>query len=143
MTGRRATFPPAIQGTGRRSGQVKNSPEIIGTNSSQRGRGPKEATDGENCKLPDDRRVPEAWRRANVVPVFKQGQKEEPGNNRPVSQTDPWELRLKPSICEYLEDEGQSASGQHGFTETKSCQTGSISFSSGATGLVAGGRRWP
>ncbi|KFV80016.1 RNA-directed DNA polymerase from mobile element jockey, partial [Struthio camelus australis] len=31
--------------------------------------------------------VPEAWKKANVTPVFKKGKKEEPGNSRPVSLT--------------------------------------------------------
>jgi len=31
--------------------------------------------------------VPENWRKANVTPVFKKGNKEDPGNNRPVSLT--------------------------------------------------------
>ncbi|XP_077149043.1 P2X purinoceptor 4 isoform X1 [Ranitomeya variabilis] len=31
--------------------------------------------------------VPEDWRRANVVPIFKQGKKVDPGNYRPVSLT--------------------------------------------------------
>ena len=31
--------------------------------------------------------VPDDWRRANVVHIFKKGKKEEPGNYRPVSLT--------------------------------------------------------
>ncbi|KGL87637.1 hypothetical protein N301_03126, partial [Charadrius vociferus] len=31
--------------------------------------------------------VPEDWRKANVMPVFKKGKKEDPGNYRPVSFT--------------------------------------------------------
>ncbi|KFV81059.1 hypothetical protein N308_12220, partial [Struthio camelus australis] len=31
--------------------------------------------------------VPEAWKKASVTPVFQKGQKEEPGNSRPVSLT--------------------------------------------------------
>ena len=31
--------------------------------------------------------VPEDWKRVNVVPIFKKGRREEPGNYRPVSLT--------------------------------------------------------
>jgi len=33
------------------------------------------------------REVPEDWRKANVIPIFKKGKKEDPGNYRPVSLT--------------------------------------------------------
>ncbi|KFV56278.1 hypothetical protein N328_00737, partial [Gavia stellata] len=33
------------------------------------------------------REVPEDWRLANVTPIFKKGQKEDPGNYKPVSLT--------------------------------------------------------
>lgn len=49
--------------------------------------------------------VREDWRRANVVPIFKRGKKEETGNYRPVSLTSiPGKQCIKHSICKYLED---------------------------------------
>ena len=52
--------------------------------------------------------VPDDWRRANVVPIFKKGKKEEPGNYRPVSLTSIPEKILeqiiKKSVCKHLEN---------------------------------------
>ena len=33
------------------------------------------------------RDVPVDWRLANVAPIFKKGQKDDPGSNRPISLT--------------------------------------------------------
>ena len=35
----------------------------------------------------EEGRIPEDWRNANVVPIFKKGSRFEPGNYRPVSLT--------------------------------------------------------
>ena len=54
--------------------------------------------------------VPEDWRanRANVVPVFRKGKKEEPGNYRPISliliPDKILEQIVKQSLCKHLEN---------------------------------------
>ena len=50
--------------------------------------------------------VPDDWRRANVVPIFKKGKKKEPGNYRPISLTPITgkilEQIIKKLICKHL-----------------------------------------
>ena len=38
-------------------------------------------------KLWETGEVPSDWKRGNVIPIFKNGKKEDPGNYRPVSLT--------------------------------------------------------
>ncbi|KAF7251754.1 Sec1 family domain-containing protein 1 [Varanus komodoensis] len=73
------------------------------------------------------RKMPDDWRRANVVPVFKKGKKDEPGNYRPVSLTAVsgkiMEQIIKKSICKHLGEIAVINRRQHGFIKNKSCQT--------------------
>ena len=59
-------------------------------------------------KLWEAGEVQEDWRRVNVVPIFKKGKKEEPGNCRPVSLTSiPGKILkqiIKPSLWKQLEN---------------------------------------
>ena len=74
--------------------------------------------------------VPDDWRRANVVPIFKKGKKEEPGNHRPVSLTSipgkVLEQILKKSVFKNLENNAVITRSQHGFIKNESCQTNLI-----------------
>ncbi|KAK4814369.1 hypothetical protein QYF61_017782 [Mycteria americana] len=67
--------------------------------------------------------VPVDWRLANVTPIYKKGQQEDPGNYRPD-----------------LEDNQVIKPSQHGFRKGRSCLTNLISFYNKVTRLVDEGK---
>ena len=82
---------------------------------------------------PDE--VPEPWRRTNVVPTFKKGDKTIPSNFKPVSLTSVvgklMELIIANKIREHseiLEKHNLINHSQHGYTEEKLCLTNLLSF---------------
>ncbi|CAM5094356.1 unnamed protein product [Natator depressus] len=87
--------------------------------------------------------IPEDWKRVNIAPIYKKGNKDNPGNYRPVSLTSVprkiMEQIIKQSICKHLEDNKVISNSQHGFVKNKSCQTNLIAFFDIVTSLVAGG----
>ncbi|CAM5167297.1 unnamed protein product [Natator depressus] len=88
--------------------------------------------------------VPEDWKKANVVPIFKKGKEEDPGNYRPVSLTSvPGKIMehvLKESILKHFEERKVIRNSQHGFTKGKSCLTNLIAFCDEITGSVDEGK---
>ena len=76
--------------------------------------------------------IPDDWKRANVVPIFKKGSKEDPNNFRPVSLTPVvckiLEKIVKKGICQHLEREGLISDAQHGFRSGRSCLTNLLDF---------------
>jgi len=76
--------------------------------------------------------VPDDWRLANVMPIYKQGWKEEPGNYRPVSLTSVPGKILEQLILSALTGNVKDNQGirpsQHGFMKGRSCLTNLISF---------------
>ena len=71
--------------------------------------------------------LPRDWRRANVTPVFKKGDKHSPSNYRPISLTSLvvkcLERLVHTRILEFLEANNKLSSHQHGFRKGHSCQT--------------------
>jgi len=88
--------------------------------------------------------VPEDWRKANVIPIFKKGKKEDPGNYRLVSLTSipgkMMEQLIPEVIIKQVEEKKVLRSSQHGFTKEKSCLTNLIAFYNGMTCWVDEGR---
>ncbi|CAM4486392.1 unnamed protein product [Caretta caretta] len=88
--------------------------------------------------------VPDDWKKANVVPIFKKEKKEDPGNYRPVSFTSVpgkiMEQVLKESILKHLEERKVIRNSHHGFTKGKSCLTHLIAFYVKITGSVDEGK---
>ncbi|KAK4830361.1 hypothetical protein QYF61_010138 [Mycteria americana] len=88
--------------------------------------------------------VPVDWRLANVTPIFKKGQKEDPGNYRPVSLTSvPGKLMeqiILSAITQHVENNQGIKASQHGFRKGRSCLTNLISFYDKVTRLIDEGK---
>ncbi|KAK4833011.1 LOW QUALITY PROTEIN: hypothetical protein QYF61_027113 [Mycteria americana] len=88
--------------------------------------------------------VPADWRLANVTPIYKKGQKEDPGNYRPVSLTSvPGKLMeqiILSAITRHVENNQRIKPSQHGFRKGRSCLTNLISFYDKVTRLVDEGK---
>ena len=73
---------------------------------------------------------PSAWKRANVIPVFKKGSKKLPENYRPVSLLALSSKVLEKVVCEALLPACLPAlpDSQHGFLPNRSCVTNLACF---------------
>ena len=71
--------------------------------------------------------LPNDWRNAHVVPVFKKGEKRDPCNYRPVSLTAVlckiMEHIIYRNIMHHLEDNDIFFANQHGFRKNHSCES--------------------
>ena len=83
------------------------------------------------------KQVPTDWKHANVTPIFKKGDKSDPGNYRPISLTSQickvLESILRDNVVNHLNTHALLLKSQHGFTEGKSCLTNLLSFLEDAT----------
>uniref|UniRef100_A0A8B9BE17 Reverse transcriptase domain-containing protein n=1 Tax=Anser brachyrhynchus TaxID=132585 RepID=A0A8B9BE17_9AVES len=88
--------------------------------------------------------VPVDWQLANVMPVYKKGQKVDPGNYRPVSLTSvPGKLMeqiILSVIMRHLQGNQAIRPSQHGFMKGRSCLMNLISFYDKVTRLVDEGK---
>ncbi|KAK4806922.1 hypothetical protein QYF61_012643 [Mycteria americana] len=88
--------------------------------------------------------VPDDWRLANVMPIYKKGWKEDPGNYRPVSLASVPGQVMERFILSVLNRHVQANQGirpsQHGFRKGRSCLTNLISFYDKVTCLVDEGK---
>ena len=77
-------------------------------------------------------KVPREWKRANIVPIYKGGNKMEPLNYRPVSLTSVvsklCETIIKSRWTQHLEQENIITESQFGFRKERSCITNLLSF---------------
>ena len=87
--------------------------------------------------------VPMDGMRANVVPIFKKGEKEDSNIYHPVSLTlelgKVLEQIIKQAMCKHLEENVVRNKSQHRFLRDKSCQTNLISLFDRVTSLVDAG----
>jgi len=72
-------------------------------------------------------KVPEGWRIANVMPIYKKGRKEDPRNYKPVSLTSMlgkiMERFLLTALTEHVKDNQGIRPIHHGFMTGSSCLT--------------------
>ncbi|GAB0184114.1 mitochondrial enolase superfamily member 1 [Grus japonensis] len=90
------------------------------------------------------REVPVDWRLANVMPIYKKGWKEDPGNYRPVSLTsvpgNVMEQIIVSAITWHIQNNQVIRPSQHGFMKGRCCLTNLISFHDKMTCLVEEGK---
>ena len=82
-------------------------------------------------------KIPDEWREAEVVPIFKKGRRSEPGNYRPVSLTVTvgklLERIVRKQMVNYIESNKLLSNSQHGFRSGRSPQTNLIEYLNNTT----------
>ena len=77
-------------------------------------------------------RVPQQWRTANVIPIFKKGSKRDATNYRPISLTSHigklLERIIRDHILRHLDNKQLNKPSQHGFLPGRSCQSNLLEF---------------
>jgi len=89
------------------------------------------------CRSVSHNEIPTDWKRANVVPIFKKGERGKVENYRPISLTSlvckVLESIIKDRIVSYLEGSRLIQNTQHGFRKGRSCLTNLLDFLNFAT----------
>jgi len=89
------------------------------------------------CRSVSQNEIPTDWKRANVVPIFKKGERGKVENHRPISLTSlvckVLESIIKDRIVSYLEGSRLIQDTQHGFRKGRSCLTNLLDFLNFAT----------
>ena len=95
-------------------------------------------------KSMDSGEVPEEWRQANVIPIFKKGSKAAPSNYRPVSLTcvscKMMESIIKDDLMLHLKRNNLINPSQHGFMKNHSCTTNLLEFLEEVTAKADSGK---
>ena len=80
----------------------------------------------------DQSRVPQQWRTANIIPIFKKGSKRDAANYRPISLTSHigklLERIIRDHILRHLDNKQLIKPSQHGFLPGRSCQSNLLEF---------------
>ena len=80
----------------------------------------------------EESKISEVWKQANVSAIFKQGEKQKPGNYRPISLTSvPGKLMeriIRDAVIQHMKTNNLFSSAQHGFIKGKSCATQLLEF---------------
>jgi len=83
-------------------------------------------------KVLDEQAVPRDWKEANVVPIFKGGQRNAASNYRPVSLTSQickvFEAVVRDEVLKFLDKYNLIKDSQHGFRKGRSCLTNLLLF---------------
>ena len=88
----------------------------------------------------DTGKVPEEWKQAIIIPLFKKGSKVQPGNYRPVSLTSQCckilERIIRKHVVIHLENNNIISVHQHGFVKKRSCQTNLLEYLEDLTKMI-------
>ena len=83
-------------------------------------------------KSNDQTRVPQQWRTAIVIPIFKKGSKRDAANYRPISLMSHigklLERLIRDHIMRHIDNKHMIKPSEHGFLPARSCQSILLGF---------------